>query len=168
MLAGMPGSLGAHEVGYAWWLTARFEATETAIESLPLQQLDPSWVAASLLRDALLPPEASVAGESLEEHGANFEVVGDLDGDGRAEKTVVGVYRTRTGEVGEFALVLSRGRAGRWNKRALFTVAGEAGFSALIRDGKHLRWASCMECDSYCTIIPARRKWSLQYHSCCG
>ena len=152
---------------YAWWLTVEFAPTKSAIESIPLRDLDPSWTAASRLREDDLPPEAFVRGESLRDHGGSFEVSADLDGDRKAEKALVGVYRAISGEVGEFLLILDGGHHGRWKKRALFTTAGKAGFSVLFYRNKRLLWASCMECDSSCEVRSTAGEWTLDCGSCC-
>ena len=163
----VPVTGGALQADYAWWLKVTFVPKDTTIESIPVRQLDPSWVAASSLQDTELPAEASEPGESVQEHGGAFEVSHDLDGDGRVEKVLVGVYRADSGEVGRFVLVLSAGKRGGWEKRALFKEAGSAGFSVLFHQEMQLVWTFCMECDSYCELKSSRRKWKLKCHSCC-
>ena len=156
----------ARGLDYAWWVTARFAAQDLILESLPIKEIDPSWVAASLLRDAKLPPEAGVAGDRLADHGATFELLVDPDGHGHEDKLVVGVYRAQSGEEGTFLLVLSRSARG-WRRRALFTHPWEVGFSALIRKGKQIFWVPCLYCDSSCELIWAKPELRLECTSCC-
>ena len=70
----------------AWWLTVRFQPRDATVEGIPIQQIDPSWTAACLLRDAPLPAAASERGYTLQNHGATFERSGDFDRDGREDK----------------------------------------------------------------------------------
>ena len=149
----------------AWWLTVRFQPRDATVEGIPIRQIDPSWTAASLLRDAPLPAAASERGSTLQDHGATFESSGDFDHDGREDKVLVGVYKTRTGVSGRFLLVLSSPLGGGWVKRALFKEHGQAGFSAILGTKKQLVWATCMECDSFCEVIPRRGSWKLKCES---
>ena len=152
----------------AWWLGAEFSPKDKEIESIPVEELDPTWVAASPLREADLPPEASASGESIKDHGAAFEVTADIYGDKQPEKILVGVYRDKLGGVGRFLLVLQVNKQGGWKKRALFAGPGKAGFSVLFLHGQKVVWASCMECDSSCLIVPSPTVWKLNCSSCCG
>jgi hypothetical protein len=158
---------GSDHLDDAWWLTARFAPQDVAIEAIPVRELDPSWVAASALKAAVLPAQASSAGESVEAHGGAFEVSSDFDRDGRIDRALVGVYKTDSGDVGRFLLVLTVGKRGMWSKRALFKQQGEAGFSVLFLQRGRLVWGFCMECDSSCDVTPQRRAWTLKCESCC-
>lgn len=117
---------------YAWWVTADFRPGDSTIAFIPIHDLDKDWVSASVLRDQDLPPAASVPGETLKEHGAALQIDGDLNGDGRSDKALVGVYRGRRGNTGAFLLVLTRTATGRWTKAALFKSPGRPRFSAII------------------------------------
>ena len=151
----------------AWWVSATFVPRHSAIESIPLQRLEPAWLKASALRSDDLPPAAFKPGESVEDHGGSFTLTVDLEGDGRQEKALVGVYQARSREVGRFLLILSPLSKGAWVKRALFTQPGRAGFSVLfLREGR-LVWADCMECDTACTVVPSGRAFQLKCESCC-
>jgi hypothetical protein len=157
----------ARAVEYAWWLTAQFTPVDQSIEGLPLAVLDPSWVAASALREDMFPPEAREKGESVAEHGGHLVLSVDLDGDRQQEKTLVGVYRDKGGASGRFLLVLATDQRGRLQKKALFAEPGSPGFSALfLREGT-LVWAFCMECDSKCAVVHKGRAWTLECQSCC-
>jgi hypothetical protein len=149
----------------AWWLTVRFQPRDATVEGIPIQQIDPSWTAASLLRDAPLPAAASERGYTLQDYGATFERSGNFDRDSREDKVLVGVYKTRTGVSGRFLLVLSSRLGGGWVKRVLFKERGEAGFSAILGTQKRLVWATCMACDSFCEVIPRRGSWKLKCES---
>ena len=161
------GGTGSGNLDDAWWLTARFVPHDVAIEAIPVRELDSRWVAAAALKAAVLPVEASSAGESVEAHGGAFELSGDFDRDGRIDKALVGVYKTDSGDVGRFLLVLTVGKGRTWSKRALFKQQGEAGFSVLFLQRGRLVWAFCMECDSSCNVTPQRVAWTLKCESCC-
>ncbi len=150
----------------AWWLKVRFQPSETEIEGLRVSDIDPQWKTASVLRDALLPPEAFEPGESIKEiatHCAFFQIL-DLDSDGIMEKVVVGVYSTSKMETGRFLLILGEKPDGRWQKKALFKDPGNPGFSVLCYfDGK-LTWSDCIECDVFSYVLPSQGGFKLQYY----
>ena len=158
------------EATSAWWLNARFTPLGNEIVGLSVDQIDASWVRASALQDLPLPAEASAPGESVVEHGGSFSLNQDFDSDGVAESVIVGVYETRSGGVGRFLLVLSRRASGTPAIRARFLSPGVAGFSVLMRDGKRVMWATCMECDVFSIIKYEAGKFSLEHESCedCG
>jgi hypothetical protein len=148
--------------GYAWWVTAKFEANDMVIESIALRDIDSAWIAASPLRESALGPAASEPGESLKDHDAAFEMEGDFNRDGRRDKALVGVYRSEGGEAGGFLLILSRNATGRWTKAIVFKNPGGR-FSALTTavEGR-LRWAFCLECDGVCDVVPTLGGWNLE------
>lgn len=152
----------------AWWVTARFEPREAAIEGISLRDLDGSWVRASVLRTADLPTKATDPGERVEDYGFQLALHADLDGDGQPEKVVVGVFQTRSGERGRFLLILGKSaRAGTWTKRTLFAEPGTPGFSAVrLQDGR-LVWVTCFECDSACEVLYRAGRFRLRCASCC-
>lgn len=160
-------SLTASAEQHPWYVGYEFPVEGIAIEGIPVKLLDPGWVAASPLQGLALPPQASEPGETLAEHDASFETTKDLDGDGRREKALVGVYRTKGGDTGTFLLVLRQSANGRWRKRALFQEPGKPGFTVLHAGREGLEWATCMECDTSCKVIPARGEWTLKCSSCC-
>lgn len=159
-----------HDTGQhlAWWVTATFDPRESAIEGLPVEQLQSAWTRASVLRSSMLPAEAGAPGESVADHDAALSIETDLDGDGRPERAVVGVFETRTGQTGRFLLILGRARAKvAWRKRAVFTIVGPPGFSAVdMRDG-HLHWLTCFECDTGCEVTRRSGRFRLRCYSCC-
>lgn len=157
----------ARAVDHSWWLTAEFAPAGESIEGLSLAALDPSWVAASALREDMFPSEARKKGESVAEHGAHLALAADLDGDRQEEKALVGVYRDKAGSLGRFLLVLARDQRGRLQKKALFAEPGVPGFSALLWREGTLAWVFCMECDSKCVVAYKRRALALECESCC-
>lgn len=149
----------------AWWVTATFEATDTAVESIPVKDLDRTWVAASPLREERLGAGAREPGESLKDNDAAFQLEGDFNRDGKRDRAVVGVYRTATGATGGFLLILGRDGGDRWKKRALFKNP-EGRFSALTATSAgQLAWAFCFECDGVCIVKPSWRGWKLDCDS---
>jgi hypothetical protein len=151
-----------------WWAHARFASTETAIESIPVAKLDRSWVRATALAPSLMPAAATTPDETVEENGGAFSLLVDLDGDGRQERALVGVYESRSGATGRFLLILNRNSGGTWTKRALFKDEGSPGFSVLFLSEGRIKWATCLECDTYCElIVRKRRALKLKCDSCC-
>ena len=151
---------------YAWWLTARFTPTTDTVGSIPIRAIDPSWVKASLLTRDMLPPKAAAPGEWTDTT-YGFVREGDFNQDGRQDRAMVGVYQTKSGEVGRFLLVVTQRQAGTWQKAFLATTPGEAGFSVLFPEGDGIGWSSCMECDSWANLRSTPRGYELQSHSCC-
>ena len=152
----------------AWWLTATFDPRESAIEGLPVEQLQRAWTQASVLQSSMLPPEAGAPGESVADHDAALSIETDLDGDGRRERAVVGVFETRTGQTGRFLLILGRASAKTaWRKRAVFTIAGPPGFSAIAMRNGHIQWVTCFECDTGCEVTRRSGRFRLRCYSCC-
>ena len=153
---------------YAWWVTATFQARDEAVEGIPVRDLDREWVRASAISASDLPPEARQRGESPEEHGFSLALEADLDGDGRPERAVVGVFQARSGETGRFLLILGKSETGgEWVKRAVFSHEGAAGFSAIaVKDGR-LQWVTCFECDTGCEVLRSGRRFRVRCYSCC-
>ena len=105
------GALGeAVAQGIAWWVTATFQPSDEAVEGIPVRQLNSRWLRASTITRSVLPVEAMHTGETVEEHGFSFVLDADLDGDGRQERALVGVFQTVSGETGRFLLILGRSR----------------------------------------------------------
>jgi hypothetical protein len=160
-------SAGMQGPSYAWWLTATFTPRHDTIEGIPVTALNRRWVRASLLKMSDLPPAEHQPGEGLREHGFELDLQADTDADGVPERAVVGVFETASGEKGRFVLILRRGPEG-WRKRAVFTLTGTPGFSAVaVGKNKRLLWVTCLECDSTCEVIHRRGGFRLHCASCC-
>ena len=141
-----------------WWLTARFQPTATDIQGLPLRQIDSSWTGALVLSPAVMPPEAAGYLAQPAASSARFELNGDFNGDGSADRVLVGVYRNAD-TVGRFMLVLAR-RGDKWERADLLTMPSEAGFSVLTQRADTIHWWMCMECDDGFII-----KWDGHHYS---
>ena len=114
-----------------WWLSWSPYPTASEVEGIPVRALDESWKRASLTHRGDLPIAATEPGERPEDWGLSLVVNADLDGDGAAERAVVGVFETIQGQRGRFLLILGRAGASQsWQKRGLFQVTGEPLFSA--------------------------------------
>ncbi len=151
---------------YAWWLTARFTPANDTVDSIPIHAIDTSWAKASVLTRHVLPPQAAAPGEWTDTTYA-FVREGDFDQDGRPDRAMVGVYQTKSGDVGRFLLVITQRAAGKWQKAFLATTPGEAGFSVLFPEGAGIGWSTCMECDSWAKLASTSRGYELENHSCC-
>lgn len=159
----------AQGISYAWWITATFQRNDEAVEGIPVRELNSGWLRASTITASALPSEATQAGETVEEHGFSFVLDADLDGDGRNERALVGVFQTVSGETGRFLLILGKPSSrGPWVKRALFSEKGAPGFSAVaLLDGR-LQWVTCLECDIGCEVVRSWWRYRLKCYSCCG
>ncbi|SRR5713101_4934549 len=137
----------ASSASYAWWVTARFNPSETVIEGIPVHAIDSTWVSALALSRSVLPPEAGHDPSGLADSSVSFVLDGDFNGDGTPDRALVGVYRTVRGQAGRFLLILTRHKSGS-EKVHLALQPGEPGFSVLSRSGDKLSWWECMECDA--------------------
>lgn len=149
----------------AWYLSARFAATDSQIAGVRLSAIDTSWAAASVLTHEILPPEAATNRYDPIRSSAPFSRVGDFDGDGVQDKAVVGVYRTHDGEAGRFLAIFSD-VSGDPHLTGLFTFAGPV-FSHVSGTAEGLRWASCMSCDSWLDITWNGEKYTAKSFVCC-
>ena len=148
---------------YAWWVTVRFEPEGTSVDELAVEDLDPSWVAATALTEAILPEEASEPGRRIQDYGESFEVSWDFDGDGRLEKAIVGVYRSSAGEAGRFLAILEAD-VDSWSMESLFKQPGQTGFSVLRDNDRQLEWWFCLKCDLMCVVLPTTSQYDLECH----
>ncbi len=140
-------ALGALTASYPWWLEARYDPMDTVVASLPIRQIDTLWDRASILSTDLLTPRAQADPSWLGDSSAVFEHDGDFNGDGQADRALVGVYRDRTGDEGRFLLILTTQGLDAWTVAFLQEVPGTAGFSVLLNQRNAVVWADCMECD---------------------
>lgn len=129
----------------AWWYDFELEPRDGNVRGIPVDELDPDWIAASILDEGVLAQ--SVSRESLatyQSSGLRFAVTGDLDSDGIAEDAFVGTFEARDGSRGRFLAVAHEGRLVRH-----FLQAGDAGFSALLPVDGGVRWYTCLQCGEY-------------------
>jgi hypothetical protein len=135
----------------AWWTTIAFTPASTRVRGIDVQTIDPQWRRADALDTMMLRTHVSESDlRQVATSPTSFSLAADLDGDGVAEEFFVGVYETADGRKGRFVSITRRGRPVQH-----FTEDGTAGFSALLRGDREVRWYKCMECDDFETI-----KWS--------
>ena len=138
-----------------WWLVAHFAATDASVMGIPAAQLHEDWERVSVLSAERI--ERDVAGASREALGAaEFDVRADLDGDGRVERIVAGVYETHSGESGRFLLVGKGSDRTGWRRAYLCGHPARANFSAVVVEGRSVFWFDCLHCDS---AVVLRRRW---------
>ena len=163
--AALWAAVAAADAPLTWWSLSVAAPGGTEIEGLPLRALDPSWVGATALRPEMFPAESRTHGFATE-RGATWNLLVDLDRDGRHERAIVGVYQDRKGGTGRFLLILRETESG-WKKRALFKQPGEASLSVVFLPDGALAWAACVECDTLCGVNTRTRPWTLECDSCC-
>ncbi len=141
-------SAPGHAVTYAWWLTVVFPATETDIEGIPVNTLNPSWVHASVLTRSKIPKEALASDDMnpMKEFNYRFIIEKDINGDGNPEKVLTGVYQDKNNSEGRFVLVLEK-KDNKWEKSFLLNSDDKPGFSILNETQQgEIYWTFCMEC----------------------
>lgn len=154
---------------FAWWLTIEYTPSATQIDSIPVKVIHPSWSAASILTIKDVPSEEFEEFSQYHEAlGYKFSHEGDFNKDGKKDKIVVGVYKEVSGSLGRFLLILTQKKPGVWKKDFLITILGEPGFSILWSKGSEVRWMDCMECDTGGILNWDGKKYSIEWHSCCG
>ena len=152
-----------------WWVSWRIPPTDSAIEGIPVRQLDSTWTAATALSSVNPPPGALDTTGTFRMLGARFATEGDFNRDGRPDRALVGTYRTRRGEEGRFVAILTRADAGTWQRAWIHTLPGAPAFSALIDGprGNEPTWIECMECDTSTDIRWRGTRYEAIVHSCC-
>jgi hypothetical protein len=135
----------------AWWTTIAFTPASTTVRGIDVKTIDPQWRRAEALDTVMLRTHVSASDlRQLATSQTSFSTTADLDGDGVSEEFFVGVYENADGQKGRFVAITRRGRPVQH-----FTEAGTAGFSALVRGDREVRWYKCIECGDFETI-----KWS--------
>ena len=153
----------------AWWVSWRIPPSDTAIEGIPVRQLDSTWTAATALATVTPPAAALDTTDTFRMLGARFTTDGDFNRDGRPDRALVGTYRARDGEEGRFVAVLTRAASGAWEPAWVYTLPGAPGFSALIDGprGNEPTWIECLECDTSTDIRWRGTGYVAIVHSCC-
>jgi hypothetical protein len=135
------------DAAISWWVDAHFDATGESIAMIPAAQLEKGWRYASPLTESAIEKfRDSEENDAYAEHGFRFELESDLNGDGRAERVLAGVYQTETGETGRFILVLAPNPDGGWEKAFVSSLPAHQNFSALLQTDGEVRWSFCMMC----------------------
>jgi hypothetical protein len=150
MVTGTPSDSGAPVARASqqlpWNQRVAFTPVEVAIAGIPIAMIDSTWVAATVLRPALLPSEAFADSVQDPIRATDFGVGGDFNHDGARDSAMVGVYRTHSDTLGRFLLVLTRTAAG-WKKSFLTTEPDRPFYSSVtVKDGT-LGWWDCRRCD---------------------
>lgn len=81
----------------------------------------------------------------------------DLNRNGIAETISVGVYRDAENKTGRYLAITERRRVLK-----TFSRPGAAGYSALLKTGREIRWYFCMECDDFETLVWTGRDYALR------
>ncbi len=160
---------GANDIRPPWWVSWRIPPADSAIEGIPVRQVDSSWTAATALATVTPPPGVNDTSGTFQMLGARFVMDGDFNHDGRADRALVGTYRAKDGEEGRFVAIVTRAESGAWEKSFVHTLPGAAAFSALIQGprGNEPTWIECMECDTSTDIRWRRTEYEAIVHSCC-
>lgn len=146
LLIALPVQSQPSEQTSDWLATERFKATETKVLSIPVKQLDKTWVKVSPLTKEKLSPAATAYLSDKPIY--QYAVDADLNKDGKRDRAVVGVYEAVSGEKGIFLLVVTEKGSKSWEKAFLEKIPGEPGYSALCYSEGIVGWFNCFECDA--------------------
>lgn len=134
----------------AWWLRLDVHPTNTVIRGIPIQQIEPTWMAAyefnkeDFPREVLYPNQVDL----LEENNVTFSLTGDFNHDGVQDIAIVGVYKNTAGEQGSFLLILTIAENGDWQVSFLDTSHDGGGFMAIDQNSSHgIGVWFCLYCD---------------------
>ncbi len=144
-----PARIPVEPKGYAWSAKIEFIPVHKAIRGIPISKIDPSWEFASELMKKGIPKEAfeEDQGDALGSSSSGFTKSGDFNKDGVADLALIGAFKRKTGEIGNFILILTKGRNGKWQKLFLDSWGDRAGFAVIDSEGPGLEIWFCMDCD---------------------
>lgn len=151
LLLSLP-ALSMAQGGYAWWLTKTYKPVDRTIAGIPVEQIRPSWVAAQTFTRSSFTAREHADVYSAPDFKPLWEVRRDLNRDGKVDRALVGVARTRSGALERFLVIVTDNGAGGWKKiYSEWTPTDpsnyDRGFSYLIDRGKGgLMWNDCFEC----------------------
>ncbi len=131
-----------------WYIRTELAPRETSVLGLPITDLDSTWETGIVLSLAALPPAAAEDSATRPSSDFGYGLGGDFNHDGKPDSAVVGVYRSRTGSKGRFALIVTRADR-RWEKAFSVGMTGPTDVTFLARGrGDTLVWNDCVECDA--------------------
>jgi hypothetical protein len=132
----------------AWYIRAQLTPQETSVLGLSITDLDSTWATGMVLSLAALPPAAAEDSTTRPSSTFGYGLSGDFNHDGRPDSAVVGVYRSRTGAKGRFALIVTHADQ-KWQKAFSVGMTGPTDVTFLTRGpGDTLVWNDCVECDA--------------------
>lgn len=156
------GHAGAQN--YAWWLTKSYAPSEATIAGLPVASLRPSWKSAQTFTPATFTRKEHADMYSAPDFRPVWEVRRDINGDGRQDRAIVGVAKTKANKLERFLVILTQDGKGGWKKDYVnYTQTspsdGDRGFSYLVDRGRYgISWNDCFECDGTFGTIKWDRK----------
>jgi hypothetical protein len=160
-----PRVSGKEPAEYAWWVAIEFKPAGSEIEGIPVKQIRPNWVLASVLTKDSIPAqviEEDEGRDSVAEAKLVFACDGDFNADGVPDRALVGVYEDTQGGLGKFLLIVTRSGSDKWKVLLVDAVPEKPGFSALRLQGKGLEWWLCMQCDDFYKVFWDRKKGRFQ------
>lgn len=160
-----------------------YTPTMETIEGIPVNQIDGSWSETIVLTNdnftscldlgklPFLDEEEKKIAANMKKYGYEFSREGDFNNDGIKDKALVGVYRDKSGKIGNFLLVITESAPQKWRKDFLVKLPSEklaktyfCFFSVLTgRRYNLVQWSSCMNCDIYYILTWNNGKYNLEY-----
>ena len=135
------------QANYSWWLGIDFFPVHEQIRGIPVSQLDASWHLASELTKEVIPSGILYESGSdiMKEAELSFSRSGDFNNDGVEDLVLVGIYQDKAEKRGTFILILTKDRAGKWQKTFLEQL-GRLTFAALSQTDPMEIWF-CVGCE---------------------
>lgn len=126
----------------AWWLTAKFSATEKKIWGISSQKLDPRFEKVSLLTRELVEKAAKSALSDLDDEKGVFFL--EKKAHGITYRFAAGVYKGASSE-GRFILIAKKVKD-TWVRHRLKVFSDTRGFLAMFDLGEDVIWNECLSC----------------------
>lgn len=133
-------------------LSAKVNASDTALLGIPLRELDTSWARADVSEHGVIVSDSgqrAFADSTVRQAWID----GDFNRDGQLDRAMVGTFRDHRGRTGPFVLVATQ-NGGIWRRAFATGMTGTApkSFLRLIR-GDTLVWNDCLDCDAVAVRI---------------
>lgn len=147
----------------AWFVSARLLPTDSTLAGIPLECIDPTLQLVKVPTLADLPPNADLGVAELKRGDYAFDVAADLNGDGIAERTLVGVYQARDGTSGRFIAILGAEHGPRTKVLLFRKIDTTAGFSFLHLHNNVLDWYGCLNCGYAGIVVWKHGRFSMEF-----
>jgi hypothetical protein len=139
----------------AWFLRAQYSPNGNEIRGIPISKINSDWCAANeLTKDEYLGKLSQYEKNGIENiDDVNFSVTGKFDS--KTEMTALaGIYKTCSGDLGNFLLVIKERNDGNNEFVSLLNLSNQPAFTTLHKsneDNKIKVWW-CLNCDGISTL----------------
>jgi hypothetical protein len=148
-----------------WWLATTPVTDQYSYEGIPAKKSDASFSMIHV-NDVSEIPESYMTEFADTTNGVrSFLIDADMNGDGKSERFITGVFQNTYGQKGIFLATLKKGRrknAGGWKVKLCFPMLGGPCYTFLNRSHNHFLWTFGLNCDYFANIVWKKNKWTLE------